>query len=191
VLISPNSVELIQQDLEFRIKGSARAAAGVVEADAYKRTNQNRALYQRATHEIETNYASQTHPSAYPAVDTLAINPNSPLSRDPLARKAIAYAIDRARVNSILNSGSSVLVRPTCQLVPPNFPGYRPYCRYTLRPGPTWTAPNTALALKLARRSPSYGKPVSVFSWYEPTSGRYIVELLNTLGFRARLVPAL
>ncbi|HEY7044180.1 MAG TPA: ABC transporter substrate-binding protein, partial [Nocardioidaceae bacterium] len=147
-------------------------------------------IEQQQIHEIETNYAAQIHPSAYPAVDTLAINPNSPLSRDPLARKAIAYAIDRAQVNSILNSGSSVLVRPTCQLVPPNFPGYRPYCRYTLRPGPTWTAPNVALALKLARRSPSYGKPVSVFSWYEPTSGRYIVELLNTLGFRARLVPA-
>ena len=70
--------------------------------------------------------------------------------------------------------------RSTCQRIPPNFPGYRPYCPYRLDP---------ALAQKLVRRSPSYGKPVAVFSWFGPTSGRYVVDLLNTLGFRARLVP--
>ena len=59
VLISTNSVELIRQDLEFRIKGPARAAPGVVAADAYNRSSQNRALYQRAAHEIETKNFTQ------------------------------------------------------------------------------------------------------------------------------------
>jgi len=59
VLISANSVEQIRQDLEFRIKGSARPAAGVIEADAYNRSTQNRALYQRATHEIEAKNFTQ------------------------------------------------------------------------------------------------------------------------------------
>jgi len=59
VLISPNAVELIQQDLEFRIKGSARPGPGVVEADAYNRTSQNRALYQRAAHEIASKNFTQ------------------------------------------------------------------------------------------------------------------------------------
>ena len=59
VLISTNSVEQIRQDLEFRIKGSTRSAPGVIEADAYNRTSQNRALYQRATHEIEQKNFTQ------------------------------------------------------------------------------------------------------------------------------------
>lgn len=59
VLISTNSVEQVRQDLEFRIKGPARAAAGVVEADAYNRSSQNRALYQRAAHEIEARNFTQ------------------------------------------------------------------------------------------------------------------------------------
>ena len=103
------------------------------------------------------NYAAQTHPSAYPATDVLVIEPNSPLNRDRSARHAIAYAIDRDRLHSILNSGSSSVPAPsTCQLVPPNSPGYRPYCPYKLDP---------ARAQKLVHRSPSYGKPVSVLSY--------------------------
>ena len=134
------------------------------------------------THEIETNYASQTHPSAYPATDLLVIQTNSPLNRDRTARQAIAYAIDRDRLHTILTSGSSSLPAPsTCQLLPPNSPGYRPYCPYKFDP---------AHARKLVHRSPSYGKPVSVLSYVEGTnSGRYLVELLNSLGFRARFTP--
>ena len=133
-------------------------------------------------HEIETNYAAQTHPSAYPATDVLVIEPNSRLNRDRTARHAIAYAIDRDRLHSILNNGSSsVPAPPTCQLIPLNFPGHRPYCPYKLDP---------AHAQKLVHRSPSYGKPVSVLSYVRGTNtARYVVELLNNLGFRARLTP--
>ncbi len=145
-------------------------------------------ITRRQTHEIETDFAAQTHPSPYPAIDLLVIASNSRLGHDHDARRAIAYAIDRARLIRI--EGGSVHEPPTCQLTPPNFPGYRPYCRYTTQPGRTWSAPNRTLAQELARRSPSYGKPVSVFSWNGPTSGRYLVGLLNTLGYHARLVPA-
>jgi YVTN family beta-propeller protein len=130
-------------------------------------------------HEIETNYAAQTHPFAYPSTEYLDIASTSPLARDPRARRAIAYAIDRARLVNIASGGSS-FERSTCRLTPPNFPGYRRDCSYTFEP---------SLAQELARRSPSYGKPVSVFSYYNSTSGRYVVELLNILGFRARLLP--
>ena len=141
----------------------------------------------RQTHEIETDFAAQTHPSPYPGIDMLVIAGNSRWGRDLDARRAIAYAVDRARLISL--AGGSVHEPPTCQLIPPNFPGYRPYCRYTTQPGRTWSAPNTTLAQELARRSPSYGKRISVFSFSGPTSGRYLVGLLNTLGYRARLVP--
>jgi peptide/nickel transport system substrate-binding protein len=138
-------------------------------------------LNTQQTHEIETDYAAQTHPSAYPSTDFLVIATNSPLARDRKARRAIAYAIDRVRLHGILNSGSSSLpARSTCQLLPPNFPGYRPYCPYKHEP---------ALAQKLVRGSQSHGKPVSVTSFDAAGTGGYVVELLNTLGFRARLAP--
>jgi peptide/nickel transport system substrate-binding protein len=133
-------------------------------------------------HEIETNYAAQTHPSVYPATDVVVIEPTSPLNRDRTARHAIAYAIDRDRLHNVLNSGSSSVPAPsTCQLVAPNSPGYRPYCPYKL---------DRARAQKLVHRSPSYGKPVSVLPYVRGTNtGRYFVDLLNSLGFRARLTP--
>ena len=60
VLISANAVEQIRQDLEFRWKAPARAAAGVLAVgDDYKRTNQNRALYQRASNEINSKNFTQ------------------------------------------------------------------------------------------------------------------------------------
>ena len=60
VLISQNSVEQIRQDLEFRWKGPTHAAAGVVVVgDDYKRSSKNGALYQRASHEIDTKNFTQ------------------------------------------------------------------------------------------------------------------------------------
>ena len=60
VLISQNAVEQIRQDLEFRWKAPARVAAGVVAVtDDYNRSAKNGALYQRASHEIETKNFTQ------------------------------------------------------------------------------------------------------------------------------------
>jgi tetratricopeptide (TPR) repeat protein len=59
VLISADAVEQIRQDLEFRWKAGARPGPGVIETDAYNRTRQNRTLYQRAAHEIETKNFTQ------------------------------------------------------------------------------------------------------------------------------------
>ena len=132
-------------------------------------------------HEIETNYAAQTHPFAFQSTDYLDVAPTSRLARDLLARQAIAYAIDRVRLGTLVSGGSSLFPeRSTCRVIPPNFPGYRRDCSYRFEP---------SLAQQLAQRSPSYGKPVSVFSYYNSTSGRYVVDLLNALGFRGRLLP--
>jgi len=81
-------------------------------------------LSTRQIHEIESNYAAQTHPFAYPSTEYLDITSTSPLARDPRARRAIAYAIDRAKLVNIASGGSS-FERSTCRLTPPNFPGYR------------------------------------------------------------------
>jgi len=61
ILIPINAVDQVRQDLEFRWKpGSGATAGGAVSAaDAYKRTSQNRSLYQRATAEIESKNFTQ------------------------------------------------------------------------------------------------------------------------------------
>ena len=61
ILISANAVEQIRQDLEFRWKPSASATTGGVvdAASAYKRSSQNRSLYQRSRQEIEGKNFSQ------------------------------------------------------------------------------------------------------------------------------------
>ena len=63
ILIPANAVELIRQDLEFRWKpgpGTTGGGGGVVSAaNAYHRTNQNRALYEKATHEIDAKNFGQ------------------------------------------------------------------------------------------------------------------------------------
>ena len=78
LLIPANAVEYIRQDLEFRWKGAAANAGGVVSAaDAYSRNSQNRALYQKASQEIQNkNFAQaatalrslvEADPKDYPA----------------------------------------------------------------------------------------------------------------------------
>ena len=61
ILIPLNAIEQIRQDLEFRWKpGSGATTGGTVSAaDAYKRTSQNRALFQKANQEIDTKNFSQ------------------------------------------------------------------------------------------------------------------------------------
>ena len=43
---------------------------------------------------------------------------------------------------------------PTCQILPPNLPGYQPYCPFTANPGSgKWTAPDMAKAQQLVKES--------------------------------------
>jgi len=135
--------------------------------------------------EMETTYAAQLHVSLFPSTEMLGIA-SSALATDPTGRRALAYAIDRNQVASLL--GGSLQAQPTCQILPPNFPGYRPYCPFTIQAATgMWTAPNLALAKQLALHSRSYGAKVTV----QPNStlSTYVVHLLDELGYKARLAP--
>ena len=57
------------------------------------------------------------------------------------------FATDRNALIKLY--GGPKLASPTCQILPPKFPGYKPYCPYTLHPGTKWTAPDMAKALAL------------------------------------------
>ena len=78
----------------------------------------------------------------------------------------------------------------TCQILPPHFPGYLPYCPYTAHAskGGLWTAPDLAKARALVARSGTRGMKITVFSWGDLAGvGRYAVKLLRSLGYRVSM----
>ena len=96
------------------------------------------------------------------------------------------------RRSSSIDDGAALA---TCQQIPPNFPGYEPYCPYTVDPGPDgeglWTAPDFEKAQRLVRRSGTAGMPVRFrgVPWLPRGLRDYMVELLGDLGFRVSVEP--
>jgi peptide/nickel transport system substrate-binding protein len=95
--------------------------------------------------------------------------------------------VDRQRMLDLFPFPGSKI---TCQILPPGFSGYRPYCPYTVSPNGlgAWTAPDLDRAKRLIRASGTAGTKVTVeeFGAFAP-EGRYFASLLNELGYRARL----
>jgi peptide/nickel transport system substrate-binding protein len=105
------------------------------------------------------------------------------------ARQGVNFATDRNALVKI--AGGPKLGVPTCQILPPNFPGYEPYCPYTKNPGSgKWTAPDMAKAKQLIQQSGTKGATVKVNTDTTDTDkalGLYFVGLLNKLGYKASL----
>ena len=142
---------------------------------------------------LARRYASQVHIDPAGATYALALNTRvAPFDRLSV-RRALNYAIDRNRVAHL--AGSSLTAHPTCQVLAPTLPGYRPYCPYTLDPSPSgsWTAPDLARAERLVARSGTRGMKVMLLTM--PPSpgaprtkiGRYVVSVLNRLGYSASM----
>jgi peptide/nickel transport system substrate-binding protein len=142
---------------------------------------------------LARRYASQVHIDPAGATYALALNTRvAPFDRLAV-RRALNYAIDRNRVAHL--TGSSLTAHPTCQVLAPTLPGYRPYCPYTLDPSPSgsWTAPDLARAERLVARSGTRGMKVMLLTM--PPSpgaprikiGRYVISVLNRLGYSASM----
>jgi peptide/nickel transport system substrate-binding protein len=139
---------------------------------------------------LGARYGTQLHTNPGNFTQYLVLNATKPPFSNLDARRALAYALDRRQVATALY-GPSPLV--TCQLIPPQFPGYQRYCPFTVggsSKGP-WTGTDLATARTLVRRSGTRGAKVTVavydFSTYR-AFGRRIVNLLEALGYRATMV---
>jgi peptide/nickel transport system substrate-binding protein len=139
--------------------------------------------------ELSNKYASQVHINPLTAVWYFAFNVNIPPFNNLQARQAVNYATDRNALVKIY--GGPKLAQPTCQVLPPNFPGYKAYCPYTKNPGSgKWTAPDMAKAKQLVAASGTKGAAVKVTTDTVDTDkslGLYFVSLLNKLGYKASL----
>jgi peptide/nickel transport system substrate-binding protein len=145
--------------------------------------------------EILVRFAARVHASLSPVTGYFKFGTEAPPFDRLEVRKALNLALDRDRFVQILGGESAAV--PTCQQLPPNFPGYEPYCPYTADPAPggggPWTAPNMKEAQKLVDRSgTARTKVVLEYSIGAPRDVvDYMLELLDDLGYRgsASFVP--
>lgn len=139
--------------------------------------------------ELSNKYADQVHINPLTAVWYFAFNTRIPPFNNLKARQAVNYATDRNALVKIY--GGPKLAQPTCQILPPKFPGYEPYCPYTKNPSANkWSAPDIAKAQQLVAASGTKGAKVKVTTDTVDTDkslGLYFVSLLNKLGYKASL----
>jgi peptide/nickel transport system substrate-binding protein len=139
---------------------------------------------------IELRYRSRLHSNPRPNVQALFLNTRVPPFDRLDARKAVNFAVDRAAATNAW--GGPNTAQRTCQILPPNFPGYRPYCPYTA--GSTtsgkWTAPDLAKARALVARSGTRGMKVTLWAWSLAKGFNAVaLKVLTSLGYRVTVKP--
>ena len=138
--------------------------------------------------EIRTQYPGQWHVGS---ANTSFINMNSSIPPfDSIdARKAVNFAIDRAHMADLAGGQSDAAI--TCQLLPRTFPGYQPYCPYTLDPDEAgrWKAPDLEAAQRLIDASGTRGAAIVVgptFPTWLPQL-EYLGTVLEDLGYQVSI----
>ncbi len=125
-------------------------------------------------------YAAQLHVHPLTNDYYFALNTTRPPFNNRKARQAINYAADRSAYVKI--AGGPSLGVPTCQILPPNFPGYVPYCPYTAGSNRTrWTAPDILKAKQLVKESGTAGTKVVVNSGNDAPSTAFAVQMVSDL----------
>ena len=109
---------------------------------------------------------------------------------DVRVRRALNYAVDRNHLVAL--AGGPGTAEVGCQVLPPNTDGFRRYCPYTVDPdrAGTYTGPDLARARRLVAASGTKGQAVTVWFYDIPIghrNGAYIVSVLRSLGYDARL----
>ena len=132
-----------------------------------------------------TSHPGQVH--AYNELQVQYIFPNTtqPPFDDVRVRQALSYALDRRRIADLATAN------PACQMVPPSFPGYVPYCPHQSGPatGP-YQGPDMAKARALVAESGTTGMRVTV--QHGPYGlladiARYTASVLSELGYQVEV----
>ena len=132
-------------------------------------------------------YAGQVHVNTLTADFYFALNTKRPPFNNLQARQAINYAANRTAYVKIF--GGPSLGVPTCQVLPPNFPSYAPYCPYTAGSSHTkWTGPDLAKAKQLVQQSGTAGTKVVVNGLTDQVDKAFVEQMvsdLNAIGYKA------
>lgn len=136
---------------------------------------------------VEARFGSRVFVSPTLTTSGVMLNTRIPPFDNRSARRAVAFAVDRGAAAAHWFTTASV----TCQVLPVDFPGRRPYCPYTLRPDNSGTlnAPDLATAQRLVDRSGTRGMHVTVWTLPGPAPAvQDLVDALRNLHYRTRLV---
>src|SRR3954451_8218771 len=128
--------------------------------------------------ELVTQHAARAR--VEPLLNVIAVFLNTRVAPfdDVRVRRALNYGIDRRAV--VRAVGGSAQGPPTCQILPPNFPGYVHYCPYD--------APDLRTARRLVAASGTRGMPVTVaLAERLAPAARPVVGLLHRLAYHATL----
>ncbi len=146
--------------------------------DAYAR------LDAHAVDGLRTTFGSRLHLTPSQNMQGIFLNTRVAPFDDVRVRKALAYAIDRKAVADDW-TGPAL---PTCQFVPPDYPGYRPSCPYTSdRDAAVWHGSNVVKAQQLLEGLHPERTTVTVWSWPSTKLGiQPVVNALRVLGYNVR-----
>ncbi|HZJ51832.1 MAG TPA: ABC transporter substrate-binding protein [Actinomycetota bacterium] len=143
----------------------------------------------RDVEEITIRYPERTVVTVGANTYFMALNTRVPPFDDQRVRRAVNYAVDRERIVD-LNGGPN-RAGLTCQVLPPNFPSYEPYCPYTSDPAADgkWRGPDLEQARRLIAASGTKGMKITVWlpGFLPRQLGEYFVSLLTDLGYVANL----
>ncbi|MFL5642656.1 MAG: ABC transporter substrate-binding protein [Chloroflexota bacterium] len=173
-------------EIVFSVVGDKTQPAEMVESNEADYTSSISDASPELQARIQTQHPDRIHAGA--SITTwLELNTSIPPFDNIDARKAVNFAIDRGRTGDLLGPGAGV----SCQILPPGFPGYQPYCPYTVRPdaGGQWTAPDMQAAQRHIDASGTRGQRVTL----GPTVGgvterfEYVGKILQELGYEVTL----
>jgi YVTN family beta-propeller protein len=129
---------------------------------------------------------AQVHDYLELATFYFVLNTKFPPFNDLDARRAVNFAVDREKALAAYPHPGRV----TCQILPPNFLGYRPFCPYTLHPNGagTWDAPASLKATHLVTKSGTRRTLIHMAEW-RPFGGvaEQVRSELIGLGYRVAL----
>ena len=128
--------------------------------------------------ELLLRHRSRLRVDPWHATTYMALNTRLRPFNDIRVRRALNFAVDR---DALARQEGRLFASPTCQVLPPGFPGYRRYCPYT--------GPDLAKAKSLIAASGPKGMSVTVWTIAPMAidSGRYFVSVLKRLGYHAKL----
>jgi len=127
--------------------------------------------------QLAARYPGRLHLNTAFATEFFFLNTRAKPFDDVHVRRAIGYAFDS---EAYVKQARGVFA-PTCQLLPPNFPGYRPLCPYEAA-----GVGRLGRARALVRAAGASGTRVTV--WVPAplaARGRYLASILELLDFRA------
>jgi len=144
-------------------------------------------------HDVAVSHPAQTHEYDAAQSDFLYVNAHLAPFDNVLVRRALNFAVDRGEFIRLYGSRRQV-ARPGCQLLPPGFRSYRPYCPYqTGLPDQPYRGPDLEEARRLVAESGTYGARITIHRRVDPPDRTqnvwwpfpdYVAGVLRDLGYQ-------